>query len=56
MTQKGGCHSWDDAGPPRLVPGYLFIGENDTPGRADFPVVGQALVAEQLAVRLAMAS
>jgi dienelactone hydrolase len=35
MTQKGGCHSQQDTGLARLVPGYLFIGETDTFNRAE---------------------
>ncbi len=31
MTEKGACHSTQDAGLARLVPGYLFIGELDGP-------------------------
>jgi dienelactone hydrolase len=35
MTQKGRCHSLQDAGPARLVPGYLFVGAKDTVERAE---------------------
>jgi len=35
VTQKGGYHETDPAGDAILVPGYLFIGENDLPYRIE---------------------
>jgi len=35
VTMKGGYHRTDPAGAAILVPGYLFIGENDTQYRID---------------------
>ena len=35
ITQKGGYHDTTDAGPAIDVPGYMFIAENDLPGRIE---------------------
>ena len=35
VTMKGGYHRADPAGAAILVPGYLFVGENDAPYRID---------------------